>query len=138
MNAPDPNTLFGGKLHVGQKQCTTCKEWKPHTKTYFETRPSSIPGKACNLRNTCKECRSKEKKVISRARKSQNPPKINQPCSICGSIESLVLDHDHKTKQFRGWICDNCNKMLGMARDSPEILAAGIKYLSEFEETAKT
>jgi hypothetical protein len=137
MNAPDPNNLFEENLHVDQKQCTNCGEWKPHTKTYFETRKSSIPGKSCNLRNTCKECRSKEKKIISKARKSQDPPKIDQPCSICESVESLVLDHDHKTEKFRGWICDNCNKMLGMAGDNPNILAAGIKYLLDHEEKEK-
>jgi len=134
MKTPNPNDMFDGDLHVGQKQCTGCKKWKSHTKTYFETRSSSVPGKPCNLRNHCNDCRAKEKKAIAKARKSQNPPKIDQPCSICRNIVPLVLDHDHGTGQFRGWICDSCNKMLGMAKDNPTILEAAIKYLSEFKE----
>ncbi len=131
MSTPNPNDLFDGDLHVNEKQCTSCGQWKQLTKKNFETRRSSVEGKACNLRSQCNDCRSKERKAIAKARKSENPPKDDQPCPICKSTVPLVLDHDHKTGKFRGWICDSCNKMLGMAKDNPDILIAGAKYLSE-------
>src|SRR6267378_6813421 len=37
-------------------------------------------------------------------------------CGICGKLVSgihLVLDHDHKTGKFRGWLCQGCNLYLG-------------------------
>src|SRR5574341_847409 len=53
-------------------------------------------------------------------------------CAICGVTPSkrLVVDHDHSTRKVRGLLCDNCNLMLGQARDSRSVLAAAISYLS--------
>lgn len=56
-------------------------------------------------------------------------------CVICGrGPVKLVHDHDHKTNEWRDWICSQCNVMLGMAQDRPEVLDAGIKYLKRFSE----
>ena len=56
-------------------------------------------------------------------------------CTICGVPESecktpLHMDHDHKTGQFRGWLCSKCNQGLGLFSDSIECLQLAIKYLS--------
>lgn len=32
-------------------------------------------------------------------------------CSFCGVTADLVLDHDHYSGHFRGWVCDECNKL---------------------------
>lgn len=65
-----------------------------------------------------------------------NPDEIesmyaNKPesCQICGEKTSLVLDHCHKTNALRGWLCERCNKGIGLMRDSREILQAAIRYL---------
>lgn len=57
-------------------------------------------------------------------------------CRICadtlGPIKSGVgpqVDHDHKTGQIRGIICHHCNKMMGHAKDRPQILANAAHYL---------
>jgi hypothetical protein len=56
-------------------------------------------------------------------------------CQCCGSTDpgkvDWCLDHDHKTKKFRGIICVFCNTMLGMARDSSQTLRAGAAYLDD-------
>lgn len=52
-----------------------------------------------------------------------------EACAICGSKVRLVLDHDHKSKQFRGWICSRCNLMLGLSQDNPKVLKSAIRYL---------
>ena len=61
-------------------------------------------------------------------------------CSIC-SVElpdlmvyedrrrGYAIDHNHDTGKFRGILCLKCNSLLGMANDSPEILAKAIIYL---------
>lgn len=52
-------------------------------------------------------------------------------CEICHCVGIIVFDHDHKTKLFRGWICDKCNVGLGMAKDNPIILRAMADYLEK-------
>jgi len=56
-------------------------------------------------------------------------------CAICRVPEQecnrkLSMDHNHEVPgDFRGWLCDRCNTMLGMARDSQEILIDAVHYL---------
>ena len=53
-------------------------------------------------------------------------------CDICKSpydLDKLVIDHDHKTGEFRGWLCSACNTGLGYFRDDPSLLTFAIAYL---------
>jgi hypothetical protein len=44
------------------------------------------------------------------------------PCEICGRIPGkLVVDHDHKTDELRGLICQRCNHALHTF-DNPDLL----------------
>lgn len=45
--------------------------------------------------------------------------------------KALVVDHDHSTGAVRGLLCDNCNKVLGLANDSKETLQNLINYLAK-------
>jgi len=61
-------------------------------------------------------------------------------CAICGgegflmkdchSIK-LVVDHCHHTGAVRGLLCHNCNRALGLLKDSETSLRAAINYLKE-------
>ena len=53
-------------------------------------------------------------------------------CRICrqASDRELCVDHHHETGAIRGLLCHACNSGLGMFRDSPEMLARAIQYLS--------
>jgi len=50
-------------------------------------------------------------------------------CELCQADGPTVWDHSHVTGEFRGWICDRCNKTLGMVRDDKELLRAMADYL---------
>lgn len=57
-------------------------------------------------------------------------------CKICDISEleckkSLSIDHDHITGEFRGWLCDRCNKTLGLLNDDVNLLNKMIAYLGE-------
>lgn len=51
-------------------------------------------------------------------------------CEICQVYQDkLHLDHDHATGLCRGWLCGNCNRGLGLLRDSPELIRRATAYL---------
>jgi len=58
-------------------------------------------------------------------------PKI---CEICLEEGDIHFDHDHKTGEFRGWICERCNFAIGHARDNPFILIRLIGYIMNLPE----
>lgn len=56
----------------------------------------------------------------------------NHKCKICKQEETktkLVVDHDHTSGKIRGLLCQNCNRALGMIKDSTLILKNMIEYL---------
>ena len=64
--------------------------------------------------------------------------KQNFVCAICGKENFamgashtglLVVDHDHTTGKVRGLLCHNCNRALGLLRDSSQNLHKALSYL---------
>jgi Recombination endonuclease VII len=43
----------------------------------------------------------------------------------------ICFDHDHATGVPRGWLCDRCNKVLGLVKDDITLLANLIGYLGK-------
>ena len=57
-----------------------------------------------------------------------------EQCEICGVLtcdlkRGLCYDHNHKTGEFRGWICTRCNTAIGLASENTETLLAMIDYI---------
>lgn len=59
-------------------------------------------------------------------------------CLICGKketkrngygIQPLSVDHNHRTGEVRGLLCNKCNSMIGFCDENPFILIKMIKYL---------
>ncbi len=44
----------------------------------------------------------------------------------------MAVDHDHKTGKTRGLLCSNCNRGLGLLKDSIQIVKNALKYLKDF------
>lgn len=56
-------------------------------------------------------------------------------CFICKKkVSRLAVDHDHSNGTVREALCCHCNHMLGSAKDNPEILLAGARYLKRFRK----
>lgn len=64
-------------------------------------------------------------------KKKENKAGRNRPeqCEVCGAIGRICFDHNHKTGEFRGWICLRCNSVLGFVKDNGELLIALNNYL---------
>lgn len=52
-------------------------------------------------------------------------------CAICRSVENLCIDHCHKTGSIRDCLCSNCNKGLGLFKDSIDLLDKAKEYLCQ-------
>lgn len=51
-------------------------------------------------------------------------------CAICGGrARGLTVDHDHRTGQIRGLLCDPCNRAIGHLQDSPGVCVRAAEYL---------
>ena len=56
-------------------------------------------------------------------------------CPICnktfivGITGRVVIDHDHETGNFRGYLCNTCNASLGGLGDNIKELKNAITYL---------
>ena len=68
----------------------------------------------------------------------QSPPHDDR-CDCCLEIAEVIqgpkrrhgglhLDHDHSTGDFRGWLCSNCNRGIGLLRDEDGVQKA-LDYL---------
>lgn len=66
--------------------------------------------------------------------------KQNNKCDICvkeetqrsnknGRIDSLRIDHDHKTGKVRGLLCSKCNFGISQFNDDIKLLYNAIKYI---------
>lgn len=67
----------------------------------------------------------------------------NGKCAICRgdqktkNVVRFCLDHNHKTGEFRGLVCANCNSGLGMFNDNPVILRFAHSYLMKSKRSSK-
>ena len=53
-------------------------------------------------------------------------------CAICNLPHPLLqIDHCHTTNHIRGLLCGNCNRGLGMFRDSVVRLQRAFNYLNQ-------
>lgn len=55
-------------------------------------------------------------------------------CLVCLAEPATHIDHNHETGLFRGLLCENCNRGLGMFHDDPDVLVAAAEYLVRKEE----
>lgn len=120
------------------KQCSKCKNILPVS----EFSPSS-GGKY--LRPECKSCAKNLANKRKELKKIHGYPESNYICPIClknekelegtgGNASVWVVDHDHITDEFRGHICHNCNRGLGVFQDDIKRLQRAIQYLSDIIE----
>ena len=64
-------------------------------------------------------------------------PPSGTPCKCCNRLSKLFCDHDHTTKQFRGWICKNCNAGMGLLGDSSQGCRQAAAYLDGVSNEAR-
>lgn len=91
----------------------------------------------------CKQCHSRGiiKKKYGLDEWMMDKYDAASECEICGETfgdeNGKVVDHCHDTGSVRGFLCNPCNKMLGFARDRPDVMFNGGSYLESYVPVTK-
>jgi hypothetical protein len=106
--------------------CRICLEEKNFSQMVINhTTPVKI-----HYKDICKPCAGDKGKLVNNLRKA-NPIPENHACPICHKKDKkYYLDHDWKSKQFRGYLCNACNVALGLLKDDVIILNRAVAYLT--------
>ena len=138
-----PSTLQSlglAKSKQPTKICCTCQQLLPLTSYRYSAKLAS--GKF-NPRNECKNCKQeKDRQVQQLRRQHPRPQDLNYQCPCCGQTEQEIkatgkfpdrtvwcLDHNHATGKFRGWICNDCNRIAGISKDNVGLLRIIADYI---------
>jgi hypothetical protein len=114
------------KALTKKRTCSKCRQVNPLTVEFFARNQSTNTGGDKYFRPECKKCTSKASKGKSKALKLYKlngglPAYQGQACDRCRRTDKkLVFDHCHITFVHRGWLCDNCNRAMGMLGDNIE------------------
>jgi len=119
------------------KVCTKCNVEKPRTSEHFPPHSKKLD----KLDSWCRECRRSYRNEFRRGlyRSMISDEELTdllktECCTICGSKEKLVVDHDHSRNFVRGMLCNHCNRGLGHFRDDPMLLEFAKMYLQCFSD----
>lgn len=124
-------------MELQVKSCTRCKISKPLNASQFPLHNKTLDG----FDSWCRRCRSTYRNEIRRGRFRNVISDVNlkelitstASCVICDvkftSESYKVVDHDHKTEEIRGILCNHCNRGLGHFRDDPDLLEYARIYI---------
>lgn len=117
---------------VDKKVCRACRETK--TPEHF----TSDKRKKDGLGSYCRPCvRDRHLRAKYGVDAAELSVMMDSGCGICGSLDSLVVDHDHSCcpgvftcgRCLRGVLCASCNKGVGFLGDTLARLEAAVLYL---------
>ncbi len=110
-------TKWIGEMTISEtRKCNYCKRELPLV--MFSA------GTSC-YRTQCKDCGKEAARNLREAKRiagNPSPPPLGTPCDFCGKFKGkkLTFEHNHDTKEFRGWSCDPCNRGLSILERSLE------------------
>jgi hypothetical protein len=127
----------------GVKACSRCREEKPRVE--FGPHPHFPDGRAAACR-PCELIRKAKYRHGLTAEQKQEIARKQGGCATCGTSypggRGWCMDHDRSCcpgersceKCRRGVLCGRCNRALGYAGDSPEVLRRMADYIEEHRD----
>lgn len=112
------------------KSCSKCGIEKPIESDFRLCRLYKGSHDGEYRRSECKKCELRASRQLAKAKATA--PLKPEKCECCGKptkLKAFVVDHDHKTGSFRGWICRNCNQGIGKLGDDKKSLLKALLYL---------
>lgn len=116
-------------LNTSVKACRKCHEEKS-----LDLFNKKLSASGVDIKQPyCKACQASNGLIMTRIHKAA--PAKPEVCDCCGKEGyTLVLDHDHTTDLFRGWLCYRCNSGIGALGDDLEGIGKAETYLRNHDE----
>lgn len=122
--------MVSGALKI--RYCRLCRKEKEES--------GFAPSEANGSYGKCKECtksfKLKNRYGITQKEYDTMSESQNHVCKICKlpkntANKKLAVDHNHKTGQIRGLLCDRCNRAIGLLKvdEGTELLEKAIEYI---------
>lgn len=120
-----------------KKICNICHKLVASSK--FAKNQNGINNRSVR-RPSCVDCR-KDLEGVNMSAKTKaewakkKPNNVPFECPICakrtiaGITCKVVLDHNHRNEEARGWVCDSCNTGIGRFKDNVELINRAIKFI---------
>ena len=109
---------------IATKRCTVCDQYKP-LEAFNKDKQ-----KADGLYPHCRAC-----SILNTRRRKEIRRNVPEPpdgrCQCCRLKKALVVDHCHKSQEFRGWLCSDCNGAIGKLGDNLTGVLQAADYLYE-------
>lgn len=131
-------------LLKGNYVCSKCKTEKLISNFSTNTNSSKEFGlggqcKAC-LKSTCKFSKIKVAYNLSKQDFLKIYEEQKGKCKICNitmetlsfannKATTLCIDHNHDTGKIRGFLCNNCNRAIGLLKDNKDTILSAYNYL---------
>ena len=116
------------------KKCSKCKLDKDLTQygKNMSGQCAFTPDGLRRRRPECKDCLSKITSQKQKLKMSKIPE--GSTCEICKTDKKIVNDHSHiGDGRARGYLCDGCNRGLGLLGDTSEWLTLAWNYVNKYE-----
>ena len=118
----------GGKYkHLLKSQCNKCL--KAQHKEWCKKNPERVSQYRATEDALHKRCQRRNINVETFFKVFEDQSYECKICSAPITLENSAIDHNHDTGEFRGVLCRNCNRALGLFKDNPEILKKAAIYL---------
>jgi hypothetical protein len=121
----------GNQSHLLKSRCNTCL-YKEHRKWTEDNKDKVYEYRKKDTWTLAKRC---ARRGISPMELVEKYEEQNNSCAICKlnvELSESAIDHNHETGEFRGVLCKQCNRALGMFKDNSVILKNAIDYLEKF------
>ena len=125
------------------KLCNKCNISLPLTQFGFNTSgqdPFDKNGYRLR-RGDCIDCNKHLAKGKNEARKIAKESGIpykapdGTACEICNrQSQNIVFDHHHEKNIFRGWLCNECNRSIGMLGENTESILKVLNYMNKIDK----
>lgn len=121
----------GSQSHLLKSYCNACL-YSDHRK-WVESNPEKVETyrekDSWTLAKRCARYDITPKELVDRYERQE------RCCAICHdhiTLENSAIDHNHETGEFRGVLCKQCNRALGMFKDSTTVLKNAVEYLTAY------